>query len=108
MHTTQTIKYTRRHTGTTSGAGTVLDSCTAPSSAFTIGFTVSAGEGTIVQKASGLCLTVVDGGGAPPSGEVSYQPMRKQGAIILATGGDNSNSAKGNFYEGCWLPLPAP
>merc|ERR1712118_199219 len=30
----------------------------------------------------------------------SYQPMRKQGAIILATGGDFSNFAKGNFYEG--------
>ena len=29
-----------------------------------------------------------------------YQPMRKQGAIILATGGDESNSAMGNFYEG--------
>ena len=26
--------------------------------------------------------------------------MKKQGAIILATGGDNSNSAEGNFYEG--------
>ena len=26
--------------------------------------------------------------------------MRKQGAIVLATGGDNSNGAKGNFYEG--------
>merc|ERR1712072_1344416 len=32
--------------------------------------------------------------------KVSYQPMRKQGAIILATGGDNSNSAQGKFYEG--------
>ncbi len=30
----------------------------------------------------------------------SYQPMHKQGAIILATGGDMSNSALGNFYEG--------
>ena len=30
----------------------------------------------------------------------TYQPMRKQGAIILATGGDNSNSAMGKFYEG--------
>ena len=30
----------------------------------------------------------------------SYQPMHKQGAIILATGGDMSNSAVGNFYEG--------
>merc|ERR1712139_331946 len=46
----------------------------------------------------GLCLTVSTGA-APPATQ-SYQPMRKQGAIILATGGDNSNSAKGNFYEG--------
>jgi hypothetical protein len=30
----------------------------------------------------------------------SYQPMQKQGAIILGTGGDNSNGAEGNFYEG--------
>lgn len=30
----------------------------------------------------------------------SYQPMQKQGAIILGTGGDNSNRAEGNFYEG--------
>lgn len=29
-----------------------------------------------------------------------YQPMNKKGAIILATGGDQSNSARGNFYEG--------
>ena len=28
------------------------------------------------------------------------EPMRKQGAIILGTGGDNSNGAEGNFYEG--------
>lgn len=26
--------------------------------------------------------------------------MQKQGAIILATGGDESNSAMGKFYEG--------
>jgi len=30
----------------------------------------------------------------------NYQPAKKQGAIILATGGDNSNSAMGCFYEG--------
>ena len=29
-----------------------------------------------------------------------YQPPNRQGAIILATGGDNSNSAMGCFYEG--------
>ena len=35
--------------------------------------------------------------GPRPSG---YAPMRKQGAIILGTGGDNSNGAVGSFYEG--------
>lgn len=41
--------------------------------------------------------------GARPSYNVtghSYQPMNKKGAIILATGGDNSNGAMGKFYEG--------
>jgi hypothetical protein len=27
--------------------------------------------------------------------------MKKQGAIILGIGGDNSNSAVGSFFEGC-------
>ena len=30
----------------------------------------------------------------------SYDPMRKQGAILLGNGGDNSNGSQGNFYEG--------
>lgn len=29
-----------------------------------------------------------------------YNPMYKEGAIILGIGGDNSNSAQGTFYEG--------
>ncbi|NBH04906.1 alpha-L-arabinofuranosidase B [Amycolatopsis sp. SID8362] len=29
-----------------------------------------------------------------------YNPMKKQGAIILGIGGDNSNGATGTFYEG--------
>jgi len=29
-----------------------------------------------------------------------YNPMRKQGAIILGTGGDNSRGSDGTFYEG--------
>ena len=29
-----------------------------------------------------------------------YNPMRKQGAIILGTGGDNSKGSDGTFYEG--------
>ncbi|KAF3904983.1 Alpha-N-arabinofuranosidase [Arthrobotrys entomopaga] len=35
--------------------------------------------------------------GARPSG---YNPMKKEGAIILGIGGDNSNGAQGTFYEG--------
>jgi hypothetical protein len=35
--------------------------------------------------------------GARPSG---YNPMHKEGAIILGTGGDNSITAAGTFYEG--------
>ncbi len=30
----------------------------------------------------------------------SYDPMRKQGAVLLGNGGDNSNSSQGTFYEG--------
>ena len=30
-----------------------------------------------------------------------YQPMKKQGALILGIGGDNSDSAIGTFFEGC-------
>ncbi|KAJ7635071.1 Arabinosidase B [Roridomyces roridus] len=36
--------------------------------------------------------------GVRPSG--GYNPMKKQGAIILGIGGDNSNRAQGTFYEG--------
>jgi hypothetical protein len=35
-----------------------------------------------------------------PRVDASYDPMRKQGAIVLGNGGDNSNSAQGTFYEG--------
>jgi len=30
----------------------------------------------------------------------SYDPMRKQGAILLGNGGDNSNASSGTYYEG--------
>lgn len=30
----------------------------------------------------------------------TYDPMRKQGAILLGNGGDNSNESQGTFYEG--------
>ncbi|KAK7046625.1 alpha-N-arabinofuranosidase [Favolaschia claudopus] len=36
--------------------------------------------------------------GVRPSG--GYNPMNKEGSIILGIGGDNSNRAQGTFYEG--------
>lgn len=44
---------------------------------------------------SGTLQTTYDG--ARPSG---YTVMKKQGAIILGIGGDNSNGAEGSFFEG--------
>mmetsp|Transcript_53163 Transcript_53163/g.142141 ORF Transcript_53163/g.142141 Transcript_53163/m.142141 type:complete len:480 (-) Transcript_53163:197-1636(-) len=78
--------------GTAVGSTTVLDDCNSSTSALTVDFTTISGTGSIMQKASGLCLTA--------ESKAGYQPMRKKGAIVLATGGDNSNSAKGCFYEG--------
>jgi hypothetical protein len=31
---------------------------------------------------------------------LTYDPMRKQGGILLGTGGDNSDGSQGTFYEG--------
>jgi hypothetical protein len=45
---------------------------------------------------SGTLTTPFDG--TRPSSR--YNPMRKEGAIGLGTGGDNSNGATGNFFEG--------
>ena len=72
-----------------------LASCTSPDAQFAIGFSNTT-NGTVVHKASGYCLTTSDQ--TPPPhhhGGRGYQPMKKQGAIILATGGDNSNGAMG-------------
>jgi non-reducing end alpha-L-arabinofuranosidase len=46
---------------------------------------------------SGSLSTFYDGARPNVSG---YNPMRKQGAIILGIGGDNSKGAQGTFYEG--------
>lgn len=34
-----------------------------------------------------------------PEGKSSYDPMRKQGGIVLGNGGDNNNYSQGTFYE---------
>lgn len=69
----------------------------------TDGFTLKGGDAT-----QGTLKTMYDGprpdcaiaGTCQRHGNHTYQPMAKQGAIILATGGDNSNGARGKFYEG--------
>ncbi len=57
------------------------------------GFALKAGNAQ-----SGALKTIYDG--ARPSA-AGYNPMKKQGAIILGIGGDNGNSAVGTFFEGC-------
>ena len=44
----------------------------------------------------GALTTMFDG----PRVDPSYDPMRKQGGIVLGNGGDNSNGSQGTFYEG--------
>ena len=51
----------------------------------------------------GTLKTMYDG--PRPAG---YNPMKKQGAIILGIGGDNSNSAAGTFFEGCMIAGDPP
>jgi hypothetical protein len=45
---------------------------------------------------SGMLMTPFDG--QRPSSR--YNPMRKEGAVGLGTGGDNSNAAQGTWFEG--------
>jgi len=46
---------------------------------------------------SGGLSTYYDG---PRPNDSGYDPMKKEGAIILGTGGDNSTGSAGTFYEG--------
>ena len=57
----------------------------------TDGFGLKGGDAT-----AGALATLWEG--PRPRG---YQPMKKQGAIILGIGGDNSDGAIGTFFEGC-------
>ena len=44
-------------------------------------------------------LTIMYDGSRIINPRNSYDPMRKQGAILLGNGGDNSNGSSGTFYE---------
>jgi hypothetical protein len=52
---------------------------------------------------SGTLQTMYDGM-RPDSG--GYVPMKKKGSIILGTGGDNSKTGGGRFYEGAMTTGP--
>ena len=53
-----------------------------------------ASEGGNAQQ--GALSTMFSG----PRVDSTYDPMQKQGAIVLGNGGDNSNGSQGTFYEG--------
>ena len=64
---------------------------------------------TAVLKNNGQNTFELEGGNAQSGGLTSYwdgslpsgySPMRQQGAIVLGTGGDNSNADVGSFFEG--------
>ena len=50
-------------------------------------------------NAQGGDLQIMYDGGRIQNQRSSYDPMRKQGAILLGNGGDNSNGSSGTFYE---------
>lgn len=51
-------------------------------------------------NAQGGDLVTMYDGGRIQNPRNSYDPMRKQGAIVLGNGGDNNNYSSGTFYEG--------
>jgi hypothetical protein len=56
------------------------------------------------QRSYAISVGNAQGGGLTSTGMIAlpkgYQPMQQEGAIILGIGGDNSNFAKGYFFEG--------
>ena len=84
--------------GVWAGNATVNNQNTPMTSDFVFGM-VKGGENGFALKggdANGALLKTLYDGPRPPG----YQPMKKQGAIILGIGGDNSNTGAGTFFEG--------
>lgn len=50
---------------------------------------------------SGSLTTLYDGVRPARIAAGPYDPMRKEGAIVLGVGGDNSHTGEGTFFEGC-------
>ncbi|KAJ6790392.1 hypothetical protein PWT90_07773 [Aphanocladium album] len=49
---------------------------------------------------AGGLRTIFEGGRPPANENGAYDPMSKEGAIVLGIGGDNSHTSQGTFYEG--------
>ena len=75
----------------------VGDSCTGKTGCAGTGSANPSGRFAIYagDAQTGALKTMWDG--VRPTG---YFPMKKQGSIILGTGGDNSNSGTGQWFEG--------
>ena len=67
-------------------------------------FALYGGDATGADATYGKLATMYDGIRPAKPG---YVPMQKQGAIILGTGGDNSNGDGGRFYEGAMSDRPS-
>ena len=59
-------------------------------------FSLKAGDSQVHAQVGDLMVKY--DGGRPTHDD--YNPMRKQGGLVLGTGGDNSDRALGIFYEG--------
>jgi hypothetical protein len=59
----------------------------------TDGWAIKAGDAAL-----GPLVTTYEGKRPP-----GYMPMKKEGALLLGVGGDNSNGAIGTFFEGVVL-----
>jgi hypothetical protein len=85
--------------GIFSGSTSVYTSNTSVPYSYVTAVLVGRSGGTYALMAgnaqSGSLTTMYDG--ARPSG---YTKMKKQGAIVLGTGGDNSDHGRGYFFEG--------
>jgi hypothetical protein len=53
-----------------------------------------------VANAQAGTLTTLYASGEPTINGGGYAPMQQEGAIVLGTGGDNSNGSIGSFFEG--------
>ncbi|OAA68913.1 alpha-L-arabinofuranosidase B domain protein [Cordyceps fumosorosea ARSEF 2679] len=57
-------------------------------------------RGGDATASSGSLRTIYEGARPPANKDGAYDPMSKEGAVVLGIGGDNSHTSQGTFYEG--------